>query len=459
MTPAQQLRARRQMRGSSPVRPVGTSSSMVIPFDHAATFELKGIPGNIIQDVINISTDGTFVAVAVGYGFEEERGRPADLEDPSGSADDFLVGEVKLSQIPIAGLIEGFRLNPKFERLIFSDADQTTNGRNGGLRERTFSTTRIPNSFVDNIIELLKPPEEISFLFSILDSATGRELQDEPTHNLASLGSSDGARPFRMLAQPLTFQPRSTIRLQIVERSENVRGTLFIVLYGYKRLGPGTLPRGMVLPTVDASSPNGRVIPFDYVATLPLSGAPGKRIETEIPINVEGGFVTTSIGYGLAVETLDVPISPTPLANTSLGDIPLSSFPTSALQGGIRIRPDFMRIAFNGGAPANIPQASLFDRIFERLNRPGDVSFRYSIFDSGTGRELQNQPINNVAGLGIANGERPFKKLARPMLFLPRSTIRLSVEEHFGRGNLFIVFQGYKSLGPTNQSSAGRTGR
>ena len=85
MMPAQQLRARRQMRRSSPVRPVGTSSSMIIPFDHAATFELKGIPGNIIQDVINISTDGTFVAVAVGYGFEEERGRPADLGSPPSS--------------------------------------------------------------------------------------------------------------------------------------------------------------------------------------------------------------------------------------------------------------------------------------------------------------------------------------------------------------------------------------
>ena len=86
------------------------------------------------------------------------------------------------------------------------------------------------------------------------------------------------------------------------------------------------------------------------------------------------------------------------------------------------------------------------DELFERLNRPEDVSFRYNIFDSGRGRDLQNQPLHNVAGLGIANGDRPFKKLARSMVFLPRSTIRVQVEEIFGRGTLFIVFQGYKFL-------------
>ena len=28
------------------------------------------------------------------------------------------------------------------------------------------------------------------------------------------------------------------------------------------------------------------------------------------------------------------------------------------------------------------------------------IEFKYSIVDSGTGRELQNQPIHNIAGLG-----------------------------------------------------------
>ena len=57
------------------------------------------------------------------------------------------------------------------------------------------------------------------------------------------------------------------------------------------------------------------------------------------------------------------------------------------------------------------------------------IDFKYSIVDSGTGRELQNQPIHNIAGLGEATGERPFRPLAKPMLFMPRSTIRIEVEE------------------------------
>ena len=57
------------------------------------------------------------------------------------------------------------------------------------------------------------------------------------------------------------------------------------------------------------------------------------------------------------------------------------------------------------------------------------IDFKYSIVDSGTGRELQNLPIYNIAGLGRADGERPFRPFPKPMTFLPRSTIRIEVEE------------------------------
>ncbi len=470
MMSAEQARARSLIRRTSRPQAAGGSSEVLMPFDHAASFDLKGIPGNIVQDVINISTDASFVAVAIGYGFEENRARPADLTlDASGSTVDFLPGGVKLSQIPTAALIEGFRLNPSFDRLIFADTPQVAGASRVVPRERTFSTKRIPNAFANSIIERLKPPEDISFLFSILDSGTGRELQDEPIHNLASLGKSNGERPFRMLAQPLTFQPRSTIRLQIVERAEGVQGTLFIVLYGYKILGKGTgnesLIRAAAVSAANAiGNSSSRVVPFDYVSKFQLTGTPGNQIEDEVPINVEGGFVATSIGYGLAVESLDVDFSaatffvsggPTSRPTTPLGQLQFNQFPTDALQDGIRVRPNFVRIAFtNGGLlEPNFP-VDLLNRVFERLNRPDDVSFRYSIFDTGTGRELQNQPINNIAGLGIANGDRPFKRLARPMLFQPRSTVRLTVEELFGRGTLFIVFQGYKLLSASTGSQA-----
>lgn len=439
MMPAQQLRARGPFRGNAPSSVI-TPSEVVMPYDHAASFELKGVPGNIVQDVINISSDGSFVAVGIGYGFEEDRARPAPLVDPP--TVNFKPGELKLSDVPIAALIEGFRLNPRFERLIFDDLP---GGRASAGREKTLSNKELAESHSSGIVERLKPAEEISFLFSILDSATGRELQDEPIHNLASLGNSSGSRPFRMLAKPLTFQPQSTVRLQIVERSESIKGTLFIVLYGYKTLGRAGLPRPANPPPMDhIRAGQGRVIPFDYVATFPLTGSPGNQLEAEIPINVEGGFVATSIGYGLAVESLNVTVAD---PRDELGELQLKQFPTSALQDGIRIRPGCTQVAFVNGKLARVSQIDLVNRIFERMNRPEDVSFRYSIFDGGTGRELQNQPINNIAGLGIANGDRPFKRFAQPMLFVPRSTIRVTVEERFGRGNLFMVFQGYKLIG------------
>ena len=441
----------------------GAPPSTIIPYDYAASFQLKGRPGNLVQDVINISPDGVFVAVAIGYGLEEERGRATKVE-PEPALDPFVPGDIKLGKIPAAALIEGFRVAPQFESVVFS-TDQGA-GQEARRKEKIFSIQKLPVEFAGKLFQRVKPPEEISFLFSIVDSGTGRELQDEPTHNLASLGKSNGERPFRPLAQPLSFLPRSSIRLQIVERSERVEGTLFIVLYGYKISGAAHCPEP-VARSLHATAgfsqalgqPSARIIPFDYVARLRLTGQSGNLVEDEVSINVEGGFVATTVGYGLAVEEQEV------LLRLKSGDItedinkkkivdiknlPLNRFPPEAVSDGFRIRPNFLRIAFTTDSKGNVVLANLpedlADRLFVRINRPEDVSFRYTLFDTGTGRELQNQLINNIAGLGIANGKRPFKQLARPMTFLPRSTIRVTVQEHFGRGTLFLVFQGYKIL-------------
>jgi len=454
----------------------GAFEGTIIPYDHAATFELKGLPGNIVQDVINVSGDGVFVATAVGYGFEEQRARP--INNPASPAPapaaPVTPGDATLGQLPLAALIEGFRISPKFAPLVFSAAPG-----------QVFSDQRFaPDLFFGSVqnrsvLERVKAPEDISFFFSIVDSGTGREFQDQPAHNLASLGKSNGERPFRLLARPLSFLPRSTLRLQIAERTESAQGTLFIVLYGYKILGASRCPEPVVrdwrttpqgCPVETFGEADARAIPFDYVTTFELTGNPGAVIEDEVSVSVEGGFVATSVGYGLAVEERGVvveferikevedPILRNAISSWSrntlidLNQFPLRLFPANALRDGIRIRPNFLRVALgNNGQLANQLPGNLADKVFEVLNRPEDVSFRYAMFDSGTGHELQNRPINNIAGLGIANGDRPFKKLARPMSFLPRSTIRVQVEERFGRGTLFIAFQGYKLLGAAPQ--------
>src|SRR5262245_40285969 len=100
------------------------SEGMIIPYDHAATFELTGRPGNIVQGVINIASDGVFVATAIGYGFEEQRARPinnpatAFALAPAPAVTPVVVpGNVRLGELPLAALIEGFRINPQFAPL------------------------------------------------------------------------------------------------------------------------------------------------------------------------------------------------------------------------------------------------------------------------------------------------------------------------------------------------------
>jgi len=420
----------------------------VVPFDYAAQFPITGKPGSVQQDVINISPEASFVALGISYGFEQERGRSIGTFLTSGGPA-FLPGALTLGQIPVDVLAEGFRVNSRYLPIVF----ETLPDDGEGVVPTGFSQNPITPDLLNQtpVFERVQSPVEIEFLFSMVDTATGREFQDQPTHNIASLGSSDGRRPFRMLSRPVHFLPRSTIRIQIVERSDDVRGTLFIVLFGYKLGGSSACSEAgqASLASMDVASalPAGKVIPFDYVTRFQLQGRETNRVDDEIAINTEGGYYATSIGYGLQVEDGNVQFNAPGTGTVDLTTVTLSNFPVSALTDGFRIRPGFMRLAVNDLGTLNTAlPVDLVHSIFETLNRAEDVSFRYSIFDSGTGRELQNEPIQNIAGLGIANGDRPFKKLARPLHLEPRSTLRVSIEERFGRGDLFIVLQGYKLL-------------
>ena len=159
-------------------QPAVAPTTKEIPYDYVARFTLQGIRGNRVQDVVNVSVDGAFVVVTIGYSFI-----PAEQKDGS---------------------------TPTKDRLI-------------------------------------------DFKYSVVDSGSGRELQNRPIHNIAGLGEANGIRPFRHLAKPMVFMPRSTIRFEVEEISEgDIYGRedpvtkqrfgaeLFIVLHGYKMLGYGT---------------------------------------------------------------------------------------------------------------------------------------------------------------------------------------------------------------------------
>lgn len=435
----------------------------VVPYDAAARFELKGQPGRIVQDVLNISPDAIFVAVAIGYGFEQERMRSLPLfpVDPNNPKTRKPGSDIQLGDFPVRALVEGFRLHPDFENVVFQP--RGTSGTADGTGD--FSSQPVSEDLLNRTFQLLRPVREITFLFSMVDSSSGRELMDQPEHSLSGLGRSDGERPFRLLANPLRFLPRSTVRMQVIEQTADVSGTLFIVLYGYKILVGSGCPEPsadwMGEAAVHGSLSNlvgERAIPFDSVVKFALTGRSGKTLEDEITVTTEGALVISAIGYGLAVESEGVKLNPNrlPAGNfVELDQVLLSALPPSSLLDGIRIRPEYLRIALQpGGALSSVP-IDVANSVFERLNRSDDVDFRYTIYDAGTGQAWQNAPLFNVAGLGIANGLRPFKQLARPAILAPRSSLHITIEERFGRGVLYLAFQGYKRVG--EQGTGGRS--
>jgi hypothetical protein len=168
-------------------------------------------------------------------------------------------------------------------------------------------------------------------------------------------------------------------------------------------------------------------IPYDYVARFNLQGKPGNRVQDVINISVEGGFVAVAIGYSF------IPAKP---KKNEGGE---ESIAAALATFGPLV--NWLAFAINPQMLAHCLAARLCG-----------IEFKYSIVDSGSGRELQNQPIHNIAGLGESSGERPFRPFAKPMLFLPRSTIRIEVEEIsegpiYTGAELFIVLHGYKILG------------
>jgi hypothetical protein len=197
----------------------------------------------------------------------------------------------------------------------------------------------------------------------------------------------------------------------------------------------GLSPRSPETRTPINVTPSVKEIPYDYVATFILEGRRGNRVPQIINISTEGAFVAVAIGYSFIPPQLPR----------------LSDPEKDATQKRLEA---LASIAIPGGRGQSINEVlgdprMLLECLFIRLC---GIDFKYSIVDSGSGRELQNLAIHNIAGLGESNGERPFRPMAKPMLFMPRSTIRIEVEEIsegplYTKAELFIVLHGYKMLG------------
>jgi hypothetical protein len=231
-----------------------------------------------------------------------------------------------------------------------------------------------------------------------------------------------------------------------------------------------------------------RIIPFDYAFRFKnLAGTPGAVQSQKITISVEAPFTVVSIGYGVIPFVKPIRFGPNPidflkggtffavaLATAgepfpqNIGEIRLKHLVAELdrrspgerdliLKHGLRLNPEFAGLPIGGKQTKE-----LLEQAFEAIAAPPEqIQFTYALFDDGSGREFQSEPILNTAGLGTANGERPFRYLARPITFAPLAVIRMEITELSTppEAELHVSLQGYKMLGGSGSPTGSHLGR
>jgi hypothetical protein len=243
-----------------------------------------------------------------------------------------------------------------------------------------------------------------------------------------------------------------------------------------------------------ASPAERRSIPFDYAFRYELKGEPGRVINRVVTVSIEATFTAVSIGYGVVPKVQPIVFGPQPVAagglltiakgvkrsllSITFGELLQSldpkligtsralskeTGPEAVFKNGIKLNPDVVELALQDNGQALL-DPDVVGKLFQVVGAPAElIQFKYAIFDEGSGREFQSEPILNIAGLGSADGERPFRYFARPITFRPRSTIRMEVTEVSDfAGELHVSLHGYKVLGDPDSPTGGaqrRSGR
>ncbi len=262
---------------------VGTNPRRQIPYDYSFVYQLadlddpsKSFVNATQSQTVTVSIEAPFTAVSISYALlvpdSDIRFGPGDMSDleriPDGG-DVLGLSAVRPPLSPAIALTDPVPpIAPRslfFGEVIRSLArkldEQVPQGRSdigpktaqilaSGIRlspelaRRFLLSDGAERLDAEDLDELFQPagmvPERIQFLYALHDEGTGRAFQSEPIFNLAGLGIANGDRPFRYFAAPITFMPRTTIRLDVTPKSE-FHGELHVVLHGYKVLGtPGT---------------------------------------------------------------------------------------------------------------------------------------------------------------------------------------------------------------------------
>jgi hypothetical protein len=229
-----------------------TQNRRLIPYEYQFRFDLLG-QKRVIKKTVEVSIEAAFTAVSIGYGVIPQ----VQSVTFGPSMDDIPTPPVRM----ISG-VQRVALGDIPVSAILNAADRALSNLPGLSRDRLASDAAIRsgiqiNPDVANLALQGSPMDErtlgrlfriagsasteIQFLFALSDEGSGRTFQSEPILNTASLGISNGERPFRHFSPPIVFEPRTTIGLEISEVA-NFVGELYVSLQGYKVLGGAGSP-------------------------------------------------------------------------------------------------------------------------------------------------------------------------------------------------------------------------
>jgi hypothetical protein len=402
-----------------------------IPFDYVFQFTLLGQRGNKVQDVVEISTEGVFVALSVGYSLILDERRTPSAFGP-------VINQNTVLRAPsLVPFFSGGGLNKLFITgapgaeiaVLLLDAPITT-----GIAALTDEQPPILTSGT------LRSDGTLLLALDPAISPGSKLLIWDRTNNLFGQLFEIGPSNTQTFMTPVIGPDPTTKQLPAAGDSQaHIYGTAGSSVDLTVLKGDGSAPIRRNVITLDAS--------FPFSPDASASGAKEPLGSPLSPGDLLIVGLTAPDLLGVAFSVLDIPR--VRLSNLSLGALAAGLEGSGAdLTRGFRLTSEANSLLAANLAIDQVAAGTL-GRIFETgAVAAEDVSFLYSLDASGTGREYQSKPIHNIAGLGIANGDRPFRPFAKPVMFEPKTSVRIQVEELSGpAGTLSIVLQGYKMLG------------
>lgn len=415
-----------------------------IPFDYVFQLALKGERGNKAQDVVEISAEGAFVALSIGYSlvpderkisrsFQPQFNQETTPRNPVivplyafinnevGDLDGILVAGTPDAEIMMVDL-NSDGCGPFLPRNLLPKTERI--GPDGTV------TINLPSSFSFGAFRIWDITNNLlSEVFILLEFSANAMIGPNSAKKLPAAGD-DTVFVYGFPEEEVNiylFENTSKKIFRVIREIENNGTSIFF--------------------------PLDKNTTFDKVtgrAVVPLKIREGGSPIINKKLSFGDMLLVNNVGteqFSLGTSTFTIP-HPRP-STITLGALAAGLEKIGAdLFGGFRLNPDLANVLSADVSLAQLSSDTL-NRVFETGSFAADeISFLYSLDVSSSGREYQNRAIHNIAGLGIADGGRPFRTFAKPTTFEPRTSIRIQVEERSGpAGTLNIVLQGYKILG------------